>query len=528
MVPHPDDEINVAGSIIYDAVQRGDEVYVCFSTNGDFKYKAETRQKEAVEALRILGVFKENIIFLGYPDTDRSYRSSVYTTTEGTFVSRYGQYETYCNDFATRHRGKPSLYTKVDFLNDVEAVIGEITPNVLISVGYDNHPDHRALALAVDTAVGRIVKKRPDYEFCYYVGFAYSPYFFGPRDYMILNLKSTKYECMQDLIGYSCFLWEKRIRIPNICMTCNIQDNILYRALQAHTSQCADYHADRIINSDWVYWERLVKNPALHAKVEVSSNESAAHYLNDFKLYEGINLWEHEVRFENYLWKPDNTDINPYICFMWEHSIAMAGMRLYGPVNDITYEAYLRVSVDDKIVAEGEYTFYKGHPVSVMWNSSIRGKTLQVWMDTKASTFGIAECEVLQTEVVSKCLLTEAQVCICVGEDFVNEVYYTQQESVPLNIYVVPGTNDVYSLEIQGNKAVLIENVLTMCGDQHVRVEAKNLIDGKVRHAIQVVRVSKIYWFSYKMMDTWGVFIRNIRRRLDRIRNKILYKRGKL
>ena len=69
LVPHEDDEINLAGSMIVNFINLGAEVYVCFSTNGDYQISAEVRLKEAANSLVVLGCKKENIFFLGYGDT---------------------------------------------------------------------------------------------------------------------------------------------------------------------------------------------------------------------------------------------------------------------------------------------------------------------------------------------------------------------------------------------------------------------------------------------------------------------------
>ena len=41
IVPHEDDEINVAGSVMYSYVQKGADVYCVFTTNGDYSFTAE-------------------------------------------------------------------------------------------------------------------------------------------------------------------------------------------------------------------------------------------------------------------------------------------------------------------------------------------------------------------------------------------------------------------------------------------------------------------------------------------------------
>ena len=66
--PHQDDEINLAGGLIPSLIECDAEVKVVYSTNGDFITKPSTRYKECIKSLSVLGVEKENIIFLGYSD----------------------------------------------------------------------------------------------------------------------------------------------------------------------------------------------------------------------------------------------------------------------------------------------------------------------------------------------------------------------------------------------------------------------------------------------------------------------------
>ena len=69
IVPHEDDELAIAGAMIYGAVQQKMNIKVVFVTNGDYyRHEGIIRIREAEEALGELGVAPENIIFLGYGD----------------------------------------------------------------------------------------------------------------------------------------------------------------------------------------------------------------------------------------------------------------------------------------------------------------------------------------------------------------------------------------------------------------------------------------------------------------------------
>ena len=69
LVPHEDDEINLMRDLLVSLQNCGATVYVAYTTNGDYSVPANVRYKEAIESLRILGISKEQIIFLGYGDS---------------------------------------------------------------------------------------------------------------------------------------------------------------------------------------------------------------------------------------------------------------------------------------------------------------------------------------------------------------------------------------------------------------------------------------------------------------------------
>ena len=68
IIPHQDDELFVGGSVLYEfANDINWEVFVVYTTEGAGIYeKPETRMKEAIKALHIIGISENNIIFLGY------------------------------------------------------------------------------------------------------------------------------------------------------------------------------------------------------------------------------------------------------------------------------------------------------------------------------------------------------------------------------------------------------------------------------------------------------------------------------
>lgn len=66
--PHQDDESIGAGGYIATATKNGAEVKIVLVTDGNRRKIAKLRYQEFVKATGILGVKKENLIYLNYPD----------------------------------------------------------------------------------------------------------------------------------------------------------------------------------------------------------------------------------------------------------------------------------------------------------------------------------------------------------------------------------------------------------------------------------------------------------------------------
>lgn len=67
-VPHQDDETNLAGNILSYLVKQYD-VYIVYSSLDENPDKARIRKQEAINACAVYGIEKDNVIFLGLPDT---------------------------------------------------------------------------------------------------------------------------------------------------------------------------------------------------------------------------------------------------------------------------------------------------------------------------------------------------------------------------------------------------------------------------------------------------------------------------
>lgn len=170
LAPHPDDEALGCAGIIQKALKAGADVHVVFLTNGDhnqlafivyekrlvfrkgeYLHMGEVRRKESIEAMRILGLPQDRLIFLGYPDFGTMAIFKNYWNSPRPFKSLLTRVSVvpYKEDFSF---GKP--YIGESILYDLEEVIRRYKPNkIFVSHMSDTNSDHRALVLFLQVAL---------------------------------------------------------------------------------------------------------------------------------------------------------------------------------------------------------------------------------------------------------------------------------------------------------------------------------------------------------------------------------------
>lgn len=161
IAPHPDDEVLGLGGTIASLRREGHQVLVVFVTNGDANQAAKKlftvnpfrraedyralgyrRQKEAVAALRLLGVPKNAVLFLGYPDQGLTALAGKHWSRENPYTSPFTQanYAFYRNSFSSR-----AMYCGEDLVADLAMILRRFSPTVVyLPHPEDGHPDHRA------------------------------------------------------------------------------------------------------------------------------------------------------------------------------------------------------------------------------------------------------------------------------------------------------------------------------------------------------------------------------------------------
>ncbi len=161
IAPHCDDEVLGSGGMIHETIAAGGKVLVVLMTNGDgFTVATEeefhrlfltredyvnsgyTRQKETIQALQLLGLPEQQILFLGYPDRGLRAIWTDYWKKDQPYQSNFtgSDHSPYNNSYQQN-----APYAGQAVLDNLEQIILTFQPNVIVAPHpADEHPDHAA------------------------------------------------------------------------------------------------------------------------------------------------------------------------------------------------------------------------------------------------------------------------------------------------------------------------------------------------------------------------------------------------
>ena len=398
LAPHPDDEINIAGNMILTLAAAKAEIFVAYSTNGDFDISADVRAQEAVDALKILGVPREKIIFLGYGDGHK--------LSDKPTKSPAGHVETYAAenfvDYAKKIFGRHSPYTRQNFKRDLKSLILELRANIIFCVDLDNHPDHRALSIAFEEVIGEILSERSDYRPEVYKKFAYATAFTAAPDFYAPNLLPTPKPKIGetdtydfDIIDRANYVWENRTRFPVMNHQTILKGNPIADAIFAHKSQRNEWNSLRILNSDEIFFERRTDSQTFSAKISATSGDASK--VGDFKI------------FPESFWQPSRDDTQRKIFFTWDEPIQVEKIAIYGnPLDEDDEKIFLRLELTDGQISIDETGIFSDNVRKISAALPKRGCPLiidtgkifltraEISAVTVEKNFGISEVEFFQ------------------------------------------------------------------------------------------------------------------------------------
>ena len=180
LAPHCDDETLGSAGMILAARRAGMQVQVVIATNGDgylfatiqdfrkiyprpadFIRFGEMRQQESLAALAILGVQKDQVTFLSYPDRGTPALWNDNWTANNPYRSPYSgdSKSPYPLTYNTS-----SVYAGADYLADLTTIIDNYRPDLIVYPdSQDVHPDHWGLNVFTRLAITEI--RHHDYSY---------------------------------------------------------------------------------------------------------------------------------------------------------------------------------------------------------------------------------------------------------------------------------------------------------------------------------------------------------------------------
>lgn len=334
IVPHEDDDLLISGQVLPSMYKNGADVRVVFATNGDKRVSAYTRQSGACNALEKLGIPREKVIFLGYPDGTQLY------VGKKAFSFSSGWDHTYAGkgfkDYHFDRFGTHAKYTAENMVDDIESVVLEYRPDYILAIDFDTHTDHRGVSISFEKAMERILKKESGYTPKVLKCFGYSLAWKSKPDFYALNIKST---VMQDReknndpsyeTDVPQYRWNNRVRLPidKKSLSHSILRCSEYKALSEHLSQYAYCYSERIINGDSVYWNRRTDSLTYNADISVSSGDASL--LNDFRLIGvGNRTAGPNVKLENCVSRFDKNDAQKTVTVKFDSPKTVSCVSLY-------------------------------------------------------------------------------------------------------------------------------------------------------------------------------------------------------
>ena len=466
IVPHQDDEINLMRDLLVSLQNCKATVYVAYTTNGDYSVPANVRYQEAIESLRILGVPKEQIIFLGYGDSFNTApnRHIFYADSEPS-VSNAGYSETYgaegIKELVYQVTGHHHEYLKYNYIADMELLLEEINPAIIFGIDYDTHPDHRMLSLGLDRALRNMRAKDSSFKPVVYKGFAYVTAFHSyPDFYDSINLASIKepreshiyhYFGDRDVYGSSIYQWSNRVRFPVTERNRGpfLWNSPLFKAIKAHTSQSFGFKATAVMNSDIVFWQRRTDSIAYDAQLEVSSNSDIKDRLVDFKLFDISDINSLEPVLDTLAWTSSKDDTQPSIQLTWNNAQDIRQIVLYSAIDFDESCRECTVYIDDQQVGTG-IVLPKGHPLVLSLDTTYHGNQLRLVFDGPIT---LAELEVYATAMQDNPL--QPFIKIVKDDNFIYDYYVDdRKQSLDLSLYTYMTEAKDITLSVDGESSI--------------------------------------------------------------------------
>lgn len=462
-VPHEDDEINVMAGVIEEYVKAGSTVRIVFATNGDYYGLADARIREAISCAAFYGIPEKNLIFLGYGDEWNTEYGHIYNAPDDEIITSHcGRTQTYGAGGVQPYKSHD--YTRKNYLNDFISVIEEFLPDVIFAVDYDHHPDHRAVSLFFEEAMGHVLAENENYSPDVFKGFAYSLAWEGRRDFYETNLKRTVQDTdrpndFNHMEETGQYIWKDRVRFPvdGNTLAYTVYGSSTYSALSCHASQNADERANEIINSDKVFFRRDTSSLLYGADISVSSDSENAYKLNDFKISDSddISIEYGKLPLEG-AWTPDQSDGEKTITVKLKEPSYISAIRLYDYMDEECNVLNCEITFDDGSKINTGKLDERGSATEIIFD----GRTVSSF-SVKITDYSGEKCGICEIEAFSSLPDYSNDAFIKLIDEETDFVYdYVSDGESEFSLYAYGITSDVneYEITVEGDISAEIRN----------------------------------------------------------------------
>lgn len=435
LAPTPGDEIAIAGNTILNFSSARAEIFVAFSASGDSKIL----RKESLNALKILGVKPEKIIFID---------------------------------------------AKENLKSELKNLISELQADIIFCADFDSLPEPGILSLTFEEVAGEIFSENPDYRPEIYKKFAYAAGISAPPDFYAPNLLETKSPKIGvtdnydfDFIGKGNFVWENRVRFPvnEHCRQALLKNNPVAAAIFAYKSRKKILSAARILNSDEIFFYRRTDNLIFSA--ELSATSGNVEKIRDFKIIDTSDKKNFPAKIENHVWQPAKNDSRKKISVNFPEPVQIRRVTVYGNVFDEEpAKLNFRFVTDnprpviDKsgIYSDNIHEFKMNLPEhgrpAIFDTEKIFARSVEISAERAGKNFGISELEFFSNPEPRRTV--SPFIKLTTGKNFFYRYFVPYEfEKIPVGVYRFR-VDEPVKITAESNDKIFLREVLT--GDEEL------------------------------------------------------------
>ena len=302
-----------------------------------------------------------------------------------------------------------------------------------------------------------------------------------------------------EIIDTFNYCWSDRIRIPVPYENRKerLSESIITKALKEHNSQRIITRADRIINSDEVFFVRRTDSLTYRAKLSVTSGDPQ--HICDFMLYNISSIDSSSFSLSKYAWKPEELDKYKCARFEWEHGEIIEEICLYGTYSDDSSIDKILVRLSDGYETVVYGLSQSGFPLSIYIGEH---KNI-VWCEISilaysGNDYGISECEIFSSSYSS---VIKPFCKILIDNNFIYDYVCSEEIStIQLGIYKF-GICDDIELEVHSGNSIIEDSILLIDKNDRIIIIIARNKSGDIYDKISINRITNLELFRYKNID---------------------------